>query len=176
MANGETRPKHGNDPLRQMAQCHEKIAGHLDRLGVLAAAGEGATGEMEAALPSIVRWFETNGHRHRIDEEQSLFPRLAACGAGDPEITAALRALAAEHGEEDALVAELAAVARALPGGGLAGKLAREAARRFVAHFRRHMDIEDRVVLPRAARELGAADLEVIAAEMESRRADASCS
>ena len=67
-----------NDPLRQMAQCHEKIAAHLARLDALAAAGDGARAELEAALPAMVRWFETNGLRHRMDEEESLFPRLAA--------------------------------------------------------------------------------------------------
>jgi hypothetical protein len=68
------------DPLRQIAQCHAKIAGPLARLDALVA-GDGGTAALGAALPPIVRWFETNGLRHRTDEEESLFPRLAACAA-----------------------------------------------------------------------------------------------
>jgi len=160
-----------NDPLRQMAQCHEKIAAHLARLDALAAAGDGARAELEAALPAMVRWFETNGLRHRMDEEESLFPRLAARFAGDGELTAGLRALAVEHREEDALVAELAGIAlgRAAPAS------VRDIARRFVAHFRSHMEIEDHVVLPRASRALGPDDLDAIAVEMESRRTETPC-
>jgi hemerythrin-like domain-containing protein len=124
-----------------------------------------------------VRWFETNGLRHRVDEDQSLFPRLAARTPDDRVLGDALRVLAAEHADEDALVGELAAAVRALDAklpGGLTR--AREAARRLVAHFRRHMDVEDRVVLPAAAGALDADALRAIADEMERRRAEGACS
>ena len=51
----------------------------------------------------------------------------------------------------------------------------RDIARRFVAHFRSHMEIEDHVVLPRASRALGPDDLDAIAVEMESRRTETPC-
>ena len=49
----------------------------------------------------------------------------------------------------------------------------RKAAREVVAHFRRHMEIEDRVVLPAAAA-LGADALAAMADEMERRRTEGS--
>ena len=49
------------------------------------------------------------------------------------------------------------------------------AALRVVTHFRRHLDVEDRVVLPAAGRTLDADLLATVAAEMERRRTEGSC-
>jgi len=172
----ESRQRSGSaDPLRQLAQCHEKIAGHLARLDAIAG-DQGMGNETRGALESIVRWFETNGLRHRVDEDESLFPRLAAAAARSPALAGALRDLVAEHAEEEALVSRLANAARALaddPARGAA--MVRAAAREVVTHFRRHMDIEDRVVLPAAAGALDADALAAVSAEMERRRTEGSC-
>ncbi len=161
------------DPLRQIAQCHEKIAGHLARLDSLAAADDETVARGREAVESIVRWFETNGARHRLDEDESVFPRLAGVA---PELDAALGTLAAEHAEEDGLVRELAAAMHALAQDPVHGPArARAAARRLVAHFRGHLDVEERVVLPAAGRALGTEVLAAVAAEMERRRTEGSC-
>src|SRR5262245_66084973 len=173
----ESRQRSGSaDPLRQLAQCHEKIAGHLARLDAIAG-DQGMGNETRGALESIVRWCETNGLRHRVDEEESLLPRLAAAAARSPVRAGALRDLVAEHAEEEALVGRLAHAARALaedPARGAA--VARASAREVVAHFRRHMDIEDRIVLPAAAGALDADALAAVSAEMERRRTEGACS
>jgi hemerythrin-like domain-containing protein len=164
------------DPLRQIAQCHEKIAGHLERLDAIAAAEREMGDEMRDRLDAIVRWFESNGLRHRIDEDESVFPRLAPAAAASPALADALRTLSAEHAEEDALVDRLADAARLLAEDPARGAdMVRAAAREVVAHFRRHMDIEDRVVLP-AAGALGGDALAAIATEMERRRTEGACS
>ena len=129
--------------------------------------------ETRGTLESIVRWFETNGLRHRVDEDESLFPRLAPAAAGSAALAGALRDLVAEHAGEEALVARLAHAARMLPENPARGTaMVRAAAREVVAHFRSHMDIEDRVVLPAAAGALDADALAAVAAEMERRRAE----
>ena len=165
------------DPLRQIAQCHQKIAGHLARLDAVATAENQSVGDMRETLEAIVRWFETNGLRHRIDEDESLFPRLAEAAAATPALADALRELRAEHAEEEALVGCLARAAYDLgenPAQGIV--TARAMARAVVAHFRRHMDVEDGVVLPAAARALGADELAAVAGEMERRRTEGGCS
>jgi hemerythrin-like domain-containing protein len=173
MQDESTKRSRPGDPLRQLAQCHEKIGAHLAQLEAFAAADDAGLEERRAAVQSIVRWFETNGLRHRVDEDESLFPRLAAVAAGEPDVGAALRTLVGEHGAEDALVAELAAALGAGPDRGVAGL--REAARCLVAHYRRHLEVEDRVVLPAAARALDAQTLQQVGEEMERRRTEGSC-
>jgi hemerythrin-like domain-containing protein len=174
----ESKQRSGSGgPLRQIAQCHEKIAGHLARLDTIAALDHEAGDETRGALESIVRWFETNGLRHRLDEDESVFPRLAPAAAGRPALADALRDLVAEHAREDALVGRLALAARALAEDPVRGTaMARAAAREVVTHFRRHIDIEDRLVLPAAADALDADALVAVSDEMERRRTEGSCS
>ena len=163
------------DPLRQIAQCHEKIAGHLARLDAMAASETEAVGDMQGTLDPIVRWFETNGLRHRVDEDESLFPRLVRVAADRPALADALRELTAQHAEEDALVGCLARATHELVEDPARGAVrTRKVAREVVAHFRRHMEIEDRLVLPAAASALGADELAVMAEEMERRRTEGS--
>jgi len=174
----ESKQRPGStDPLRQIAQCHEKIAGHLARLDAMAAAETEAVGDTQNALDAIVRWFETNGLRHRVDEDESLFTRLLRAAADRPALADALRELTAQHAEEDALVGCLARAAHELVEDPARGAvMAREVAREVVTHFRRHMEIEDRLVLPAAASALGADELRVMAEEMERRRTEGACS
>jgi hemerythrin-like domain-containing protein len=165
------------DPLRQLAQCHQKIAGHLTRLDAMVAAENQSVAEMREMLEGIVRWFETNGLRHRIDEDESLFPRLAGAAAATPALAAALRELRADHAEEESLVSCLARAACDLAENPAQGIVtARAVARAVVTHFRRHMDVEERVVMPEAARALGPDDLAAVADEMERRRTEGGCS
>lgn len=168
--------QHPADPLRQIAQCHEKIAGHLERLDAIAAAEHEVGSEMRDRLDAIVRWFESNGLRHRHDEDESLFPRLVPAAAASPTLADALRTLRADHAEEDALVDRLAHAARVLAEDPARGAgMVRAAARDVVAHFRRHMDVEEGLVLP-AAGALGADALAAIGTEMERRRTEGACS
>jgi hemerythrin-like domain-containing protein len=172
------RPDHGFDqPLRLLSDCHRRIEHFLEVLRVITKhANGGALDESERAqLQGALDYFATAAPRHTADEEESLFPRLAA--SGDAEARHALELInrleddhakaALHHEAVDALVRRWIAdgsLSRA-DVQDLIGRLDR-----LAALYGAHIAVEDQDVFPAAGRVLSADDVQAIGREMAARR------
>jgi len=131
--------------------------------------------EQHRALDLALRYFRESAPKHTADEEESLFPRLES--VNDPEVKAALakvEGLERDHRAAERLhrrVDELGS--RWLEAGELsAGDLAefRKAVARLGEIYPGHIEVEDAVLFPAAARALSSQQKAEIAAEMAERR------
>ena len=172
---GQKRQADFTDPLGMLSDCHRRIETFLAALLKLARERRG--GELDesdrASLKNALDYFRSSGPRHTADEEDSLFPRMRACG----EAADALRSLDALHQDHqvaDRAHAEVDALgARWLADGRLSD---RDAARMaellesLATLYKRHIDIEDREVFPAAGRSLTPEHIASIGEEMARRR------
>lgn len=104
-------PEHNFDqPLELLSDCHRRIERFL---AVLSQVAEGARGralgaDEKRSLTTALRYFREAAPRHTADEEESLFPRMRACGG--PEVAAALDRVAtleADHVRANQLHADV---------------------------------------------------------------------
>ena len=164
-----------DQPLEQLATCHERIEEKLIVLEGLAPYLEksGCDADARAAAQLILRYFDTAGVFHHQDEDEDLFPLLRARAAaqGRPEIAAAIEELEREHESMDAqwrrLRQRLLAVTEGEP------RLAIEEVTRFAWLYRSHMDRESEAVLPFAREALDAAERAALGERMAARRGKA---
>jgi len=134
-----------------------------------------ATEETRRALESALRYFAQAAPKHTADEEESLFPRLRQIH--DPEIEAAfarLEQLENEHRWAAPLHAEVDRLgALYLLTGNLSSPEVgdfRHAVASLASMYKQHIDVEDSMVFPLAARMLSNAEKIAIAEEMAARR------
>ena len=67
-----------DEPLEMLAACHERIEaqlGTLERLGPHLAE-RGCDAEARTAALGVIRYFDTAGANHHLDEEEDIFPAL----------------------------------------------------------------------------------------------------
>ncbi len=101
--------------FKALDACHQQIAAHLDRLGVLIAhlADQGVDAHAQHEAREIEAFFSATSQQHHADEEAKVFPALLA--SGDEALVATVRMLQQDHGwiEEDwlALAPQLRAIA-----------------------------------------------------------------
>lgn len=155
-------------PIEHLAACHRRIE---ERLGTLERAAEWIGSEDEAkkaeaiqAIGSAIAFLDSSGVLHTVDEEESLFPRLAHLLT--PHEREYLDALERQHRAMDRAYAELKS---ALAATGAADRY-RAAAARLADLYREHIASEDENLMPLASRRLSPEDLTLIAAEMKGRR------
>jgi hemerythrin-like domain-containing protein len=165
-----------SDPTGLLTDCHRRIEMFLRTLeGVASVVDRPLSEETRVALESALRYFGEAAPKHTADEEESLFPRLRQMDL--PVLEAAIEKL--EPLEHDHLLAgsfhtqveELGQ--RYLIAGSLdlAGVEAfRNAIANLVSIYKQHIDIEDNLVFPLAARLLSPGDKAAIADEMAARR------
>lgn len=159
-----------------MTDCHRRIEMFLGALERLAAEAERILlPDRREALERALRYFERAAPRHTEDEEESLFPRMRA--SGDPklrEALAELETLEGDHARAAGLHEEVERLCRNWlrfgslepgPGATLRATLAE-----LAALYRRHIELEERVVFAAAAGALDAAALAEIGREMAERR------
>ncbi len=127
----------------------------------------------EAVLRDILRFLQSDLPVHIIDEEDDLFPLLRRRCTPEDQIETVLGMLSGEHANDmqDAavvtrLVAQAVAEQRGL--GCLAG--AARAIEPFCQHQRRHIAVENAVVLPIARLRLTDADLKHLGQRLAARR------
>jgi hemerythrin-like domain-containing protein len=171
-------PEHNFDqPLGLLSDCHRRIERFL---GILTRIAEEARGGMlgedqRRALAIAMRYFREAAPRHTADEEESLFPRMRACG--DSEVGAALERLAAleaDHRHAGELHAESNAIfSQWQDAGGLPDEKAarlREALSELTQIYTGHIRVEDQFVFPLAGRTLDRETQLAIGREMAKRR------
>lgn len=159
-----------DDPLGMLRACHRRIERALDvleRVSELEARGPLDASAREA-LRRTLSYFAIGVPRHAQDEEESLFPRLAASGGVIAHLEHDHAELDRMHQEVDALGQELLAAGR------FADPASRERSQALASSLRevytQHIRVEDEELFPLAARLVGAPELEAMGAEMAARR------
>ncbi|MBW7057612.1 hemerythrin domain-containing protein [Paracoccus bogoriensis] len=108
---------------------------------------------------------------HHADEDAGLFPLLRARALPEDEIEALLERLSADHDRDQAARAPLLAALACMADGALPAPEDRAALKALAQSERRHMVIENAIVLPLARARLTAADLAALREGMAARRA-----
>jgi hemerythrin-like domain-containing protein len=166
-----------SDPLGLLSDCHRRIEMFLGTLKAVAAKVVDPPGEDTArALESALDYFNRAAPKHTADEEESLFPRLRQRQDSEPNAAlSALEGLEEDHRRASAWHVEVDRLAtRYLANGGLSDRDARafrEAVAALVLMYEKHIDTEETLIFPLAARTLSAAERSEIAEEMALRRA-----
>lgn len=159
------------DPIGMLKDCHRRIEQFLGTLCLVAerARGRALTDEESAAVQTAVTYFRGGGQRHNADEEESLFPRLRASGnAGDVnELEQDHRDAEELHARVEELYADWVAQA------GLEAEKQEElaaAAEGLKRLYAAHIEREETVVFPRAARALDPEAIAKMGVEFRARR------
>jgi hemerythrin-like domain-containing protein len=131
-------------------------------------------GEALEAIRKSLKFLESNGALHTMDEEASLFPRLRPRLTG--EQAAHLDRLEEQHLEVELVLSELKGVVAELaatsqPAAPVESRY-RELVARLAALYRPHIQFEDEVLMRLASRVLTASDLQDISGEMRVRRTE----
>lgn len=177
-------PFHGHvpdfsDPLGLMVHCHEKIEWYLE---ALVRAGEslrsGAESKRKAAFcdtDMACAHLAGPGVKHTADEEESLFPRMRERGGiAAHETLAAADELEAQHQTAQGIEREFNILVERLPRDGSAEQRDIERFNELAAQlnqlYRPHIQVENGLVFPTAARILTTEELRQIGVEMRARR------
>jgi hemerythrin-like domain-containing protein len=164
-----------SDPTGLLSDCHRRIEMFLSSLQIVAGGGARLDDERRRALDLALRYFRESAPKHTADEEESLFPRLVS--VDDPQLKVALAkvgGLERDHREAERLhgrVDELGA--QWLAHGELSDvdlESFRDAVGGLAQIYPRHIEVEDAVLFPAAARALSSQQKAEIAAEMALRR------
>ena len=160
-------------PLEMLSACHDRMerqCATLRRL-MLHLVEHGVDEAALTAAANVMRYFDTSAKQHHADEEEDLFPALIESMAGSDAVC--LRELT-ERLKADHRVLEIAwqrvrgvleRVAR-----GESVRLESDDVEALVGQYERHIEREERELLPMAARLLSEDDLARIGRAMRERR------
>ena len=157
-------------PLEHLSACHRRIEHRLD---VLQRASDLLAERAEEALHAIansLRFMDTSGVLHTVDEEESLFPRLRqAMSASEMEY---LEGLESQHREAESLYESLKETVARLQFDRSQADIQRyrDLVSRLNAVYRAHIASEDDTLITLAERVLSGDQLSMIQSEMRSRR------
>lgn len=163
-----------DDPIGMLTDCHRRIEHFLHILCVVAerAQGRALTGEEAEAIRASLQYFHVGGERHTADEEESLFPRLRA-GFGD----GALKELERLEDDHQAAAGLHAEVERLYLRWLSTGSLDEADTKQLAANtehlknlYAEHIDVEEKIVFPRAAQLLDGEKVQEIGREFRDRR------
>lgn len=163
-----------DDPIGMLVDCHRRIEHFLNMLSVVATRARGRllSEEELAAVQSALQYFRVGGLRHTADEEESLFPRLRA--EADEGACRDLLALESDHCE----AGNLHAAAENLFLSWIRdGHLLPEQEEQLLSTMARlthlyaeHIQLEERLVFPRATKALDRGAIAEIGREFRARR------
>ena len=171
-----TKTHNFSDPTGLLSDCHRRIEMFLTSLEAVATViDRPAEEEIRRALESALRYFSEAATKHTADEEVSLFPRLRKVQDAEVQSTfSQLDKLVEEHRWAAGLHEEVERVGRQYLVANRLPTIEIEKFRNAVASltfmYKRHIDIEDSVVFPLAARLLPQLEKLAIAEEMTKRR------
>ncbi len=170
-------PAHSfNNPTGLMSDCHRRIETFL---GALQAVGKiidrPLADDVRHSLDLALRYFREAAPKHTADEEESLFPRLQQCANAEAQaVTEKMSGLEADHRRADRLHQVVDRLGReCLQNGQLSEDKTvafRAAVAELAAIYGAHIELEDKVVFPLAARVLTPAEKAEIGREMAARR------
>ena len=159
-------------PLEMLRACHGKILRQGEILQKLAAHLDchGCDTEAQLAAQGILRYFETAGQFHHLDEEENLFPALRASDEfAQTPLPALLERLLVEHVGMLAAWDALRPVLLLLAAG---EQVALDAAvmNDFITRYSDHIAIENAELLPLVPKLLTLEQLKTIGQKMAERR------
>jgi hemerythrin-like domain-containing protein len=155
-----------DDPLDYMFADHFRVRTVCNRIEAIAAARK-----VSAPLAAELAAFLVEDLAlHLRDEEEGLYPLLRRRCPPEDEVEPLLGQLAAEHAEDERLAEAVRAVLARGRSSGRIGRVGGGILVRFARQQRRHLAIENGVVLPIARLRLLAADLAELARGMAARR------
>jgi hemerythrin-like domain-containing protein len=163
-----------DDPIGMLKDCHRRIEHFLHILCVVVkqAAGRTLTDEENAAIQAALNYFCTGGQRHNADEEESLFPRLRA--ESSSEALQELSALENDHHDASDLHAAADTLYTAWIEFGLLSSDDEQRllliAKQLKHLYEEHIQIEEKIVFPRAAEILDGRAIAAIGREFRARR------
>ena len=160
-------------PLEMLAACHERVRNQCATLHRLVPhlAQHGADEAARSAAAAVLRYFDTAARDHHADEETDLFPALIESMAGSDAVCLhdIVGALTADHRALEAnwrpVRAKLEAIAA-----GAAATLESQDIEPMITLYERHIEREEKELLPMAARLLTDDALERIGRAMRERR------
>ncbi|MGA2888851.1 MAG: hemerythrin domain-containing protein [Terracidiphilus sp.] len=162
-----------DDPIRMLADCHRRVEGFFGILCVVVerAQNRELTEEEKSAVQSALHYFKVGGQRHTADEEESLFPRL---GGKPNTATDAIAGLQSDHRRANRLHNSIESIYLTWISG---GKLAPEERERLLSQtgelrqlYAAHIQVEETIVFPYAAKVLDREIIAKIGAEFKMRR------
>ena len=162
-----------DDPIGMLKDCHRRIERFLHILWVVTgrAHGQALTAEERQAVEAALEYFHVGGQRHNADEEESLFPRLRAEAGEDGELSR----LEKDHRAAGELHAEVEDLYRKwMTAGTLSagdGQMLRSATEQLKQLYEAHIQVEEQVVFPQAAKALDKVTIAAIGQELRARRA-----
>jgi hemerythrin-like domain-containing protein len=165
------------DPTGLLSDCHRRVEMFLGALRAVAEViDQPAAEETRRSLESALRYFREAAPKHTADEEESVFPRLRKIS--NPEIGAALtkmEELEQEHRWAAPLHAQVQRVGEQYLSTGRVTvpdiEVFRSSVAALAAMYAHHIDTEEELVFPVAARVLPETEKAAIAHEMARRRA-----
>jgi iron-sulfur cluster repair protein YtfE (RIC family) len=169
------RPDSGfDDPIGLLTDCHRRIERFLQILCLVAERAQmrALTGEEAEAVQAALQYLRLGGLRHTADEEESLFPRLRAVTAA--ENIAEIGGLEDDHRHAN----DLHSAADTLYSAWIAiGALSAEDEKRLFSAtsslkqlYEEHIQVEEKIVFPRAADVLDSKTIAAIGQEFRARR------
>lgn len=160
-----------DQPLEMLHACHGKILQQCDTLEKLAAhlPVHGCDTSAQQAARGILRYFDTAGQFHHLDEENDLFPALRLSAENDIQLTELLAKLLAEHTGMLAAWHSVRDVLQQLDKGENIPLTDAQVAH-FTHRYRSHIALEERDLLPYAARLLTPSQQAHIGKNMAARR------
>ncbi|MDO9222091.1 MAG: hemerythrin domain-containing protein [Caulobacter sp.] len=145
---------------------HRQLCALIDRLSTTTFFDPGP-------ITAVIDFLRFEAPIHIIDEEEDLFPLLRRRCLAEDEVEGVLGLLSAEHKADGVLgrtvrgYLERCLATRAAPGGSLEGR--RDLAA-FATQERRHLALENAVVLPIARQRLTPEDLSALGRRLAARR------
>jgi hemerythrin-like domain-containing protein len=162
-----------DDPIGMLADCHRRVESFLDILCVVVerAQNRALTDEEKTAVQSALHYFKQGGQRHTADEEESLFPRLR--GSSNPAIEA-ITGLQSDHRRANRLHDSIEGIYQSWIS---SGKLTPEEQDQLLSQtgelrelYSAHIQVEETVVFPYAAKVLDSQVIAKMGAEFKMRR------
>lgn len=159
-------------PVEMWLACHERVkrfAALIIRLESHVAR-VGADEEAQRSAASIRRYFNEAAPRHHEDEEVDLFPLLRErSGSAEQPALDALDRIEAEHLTMAEVWRRLDVTLARISAGDPA-PLDPDLIASFASGYDRHIEVEEKVVLPALRRRLSAADWSTVGRSMAERR------
>jgi hemerythrin-like domain-containing protein len=156
-------------PLEMLVACHDRIEERCALLHRLCQHIQetGVDSQARQAAENVMRYFDTAGENHHLDEENDLFPLLIEAGRDGCE--ALVLRLRQEHAQMRTAWASLRERLSRVAAGQPAA-LEAEEVERFTSLYRAHIELEERELLPAAQRLLDPPALAAVGEAMAGRR------
>ena len=160
-------------PLEMLSACHHRVENQCATLRRLVphVAQHGADDAARSAASAVLRYFDTAAKDHHADEETDLFPALIESMAGSDAVCLhqLVDSLSADHRQLEAHWRQLRVKLQVIAAGD-AASLASDDIEPLITLYERHIEREEKELLPMAARLLSDDALDAVGRAMRERR------